>query len=261
MRTLFYTVENQNIKKDIRIVLVSDVHDKYIKGLLKAVARLAPDIIAVPGDLTSRLDKLEGEYADTDKKTATHKAAFSLLSELAKIAPTFYSFGNHELCGHYYKKNFGLSVQNENLELIKNSGASLLDDSFFLFGDIAIGGITSGMVRPSLVPNLSWIDSFENQDALKILLCHHPEYYEKYLKDRNIDVILAGHAHGGQIRLFGRGLYAPGQGLLPKRAGGVYDGRLVVGRGLANTAPIPRFFNPREIVCVDIIRKTQKGSI
>ena len=253
MKSVFYKLTSDKIKKNIRIVLVSDLHDSEIPGLAEKVASLEPDIIAIPGDLSSRLDKLEGEYAKTDRKTATHAAAFSLLGEFSKIAPTFYSFGNHELCGHYYKKNFGLSVAVENIELIKASGAVLLDNSFVrLDNGVVIGGLTSGMTHPSLVPEMSWLGKFEAQSGFKILLCHHPEYYEKYLKNIDIDLVLSGHAHGGQIRLFGRGLYAPGQGVLPKQAGGVYDGRLVVGRGLANTTFIPRFFNPREIVVVDV---------
>jgi predicted MPP superfamily phosphohydrolase len=63
--------------------------------------------------------------------------------------------------------------------------------------------------------------------------------------------MLSGHAHGGQIRLFNRGLFAPGQGWWPKWTKGVYDHCLVVSTGLSNTAsPIPRLFNPTEIVYV-----------
>ncbi len=236
----------------MRIVLISDLHDCELQGLRDQVAELKPDMIAIPGDLTSRLDKLEGEYAETDKKQATHSFALSLLGELSKIAPTYYSLGNHELCGHYYKKNFGLSANAKNLELIKKSGSVLLDDSFISTGGISVGGLTSGMTSPALEPKTKWLDSFENSGKLRILLCHHPEYYEKYLKNRKIDIILSGHAHGGQIRLFGCGLYAPGQGIFPRFDGGIYDDRLVVGRGLANTAPFPRFFNPCELVIIDI---------
>ncbi len=256
MKTVFYKITAEKFVKKMRIILLSDLHDNDYPNISEKVTALKPDIIAIPGDLSSRLDMLEGEYASTDKKTVTHISSFSLLGKLSKIAPTYYSFGNHELCGHYYKKNFGLSANEKNIELIKSSGAILLDDSFDFFdGGIVIGGLTSGMTRPSLEPKLDWIDDFCNQGIFRILLCHHPEYYEKYLKNKKIDLILSGHAHGGQIRLFGRGLYAPGQGILPRHAGGAYDGRLIVGRGLANTAFVPRFFNPRELVVVDLIPK------
>ena len=77
-----------------------------------------------------------------------------------------------------------------------------------------------------------------------------PEYYERYLSGRELSLVLSGHAHGGQIRLFGRGLYAPGQGILPKLTEGVHFGRLIVSRGLSNNSVVPRVFNPPEIVYI-----------
>ena len=88
---------------------------------------------------------------------------------------------------------------------------------------------------------------YASVDGYHILLSHHPEYYP--LVSDKVQLMLSGHAHGGQIRFFKRGLYAPGQGWLPKWTKGVYDNRLVVSAGLSNTAsPIPRLFNPTEIV-------------
>jgi predicted MPP superfamily phosphohydrolase len=86
----------------------------------------------------------------------------------------------------------------------------------------------------------------------KILLCHHPEYYERYLKDKSIDLTVSGHAHGGQWRFFGKGVFAPGQGIFPRYTSGVYDGKLVVSRGLKPARIIPRFFNAPEVVIIDI---------
>ena len=97
-------------------------------------------------------------------------------------------------------------------------------------------------------PDLNWLKDFERQDGFKLLLCHHPEYRDRYLKGRKIDLILAGHAHGGQIRILDQGLFAPGQGLLPRYTSGVH-GNMVISRGLSNTASfIPRLGNPPEIV-------------
>ena len=100
--------------------------------------------------------------------------------------------------------------------------------------------------------NTSWLDEFEQQEGYKVLLCHHPEFYERFLRDRDIDLILAGHAHGGQIRLFGKGIYAYGQGWFPKYTSGIYDDKLIVSRGLANTSRIPRMFNPTELVYINL---------
>ena len=94
------------------------------------------------------------------------------------------------------------------------------------------------------------------ESALKVLLCHHPEYYHRFesagYRLDAIDLILSGHAHGGQMCIFGKPLFAPGQGFFPKLAGGVYDGRLIVSRGLSDTAHTPRINNPMELVMIDI---------
>ena len=88
-----------------------------------------------------------------------------------------------------------------------------------------------------------------------ILLSHHPEYYS--IIPASVDLILSGHAHGGQIRMYNPfkrewfGLWSPGQGWWPKWTRGVYEGRLVVSAGLSNTTWIPRIGNPTEIVYLE----------
>jgi predicted MPP superfamily phosphohydrolase len=117
-----------------------------------------------------------------------------------------------------------------------------------------------------------------NHPGYRILLCHHPEYRDRYLRklsaqsdgrgvpsagrndqaeNLDIDLILSGHAHGGQWRLYNPfkrqwiGVFAPGQGLWPRWTKGVYEGRLVVSAGLSNTVSVPRLFNPTEIVYIE----------
>lgn len=100
---------------------------------------------------------------------------------------------------------------------------------------------------------------YEEADGYKSLICHHPEYWElkqPKLKNHQIDLVFAGHAHGGQIRLGNRGLFATGQGWFPKYTSGLYHGdhgSMVISRGLSNTMRLPRLFNPREMVYVDIV--------
>ena len=97
-------------------------------------------------------------------------------------------------------------------------------------------------------PDLKWLQEYQQQTAYKILLCHHPEYYQKYLKGFDINLICSGHAHGGQWRVFNHGIWAPGQGFWPKYTSGVHDGKLVISQGLSNPSVIPRLWNPPEIV-------------
>lgn len=87
-------------------------------------------------------------------------------------------------------------------------------------------------------------------------LCHHPEYWslrEPPLINQEINLVLSGYEHGRQVQIFGQGIYAPGQGWLPTYTRGVYNGRLIFSRGLANTAyPVPRILNQTEVVHVEM---------
>ena len=87
------------------------------------------------------------------------------------------------------------------------------------------------------------------------MLCHRPEYYPVLLEQLDIDLILAGHTHGGQIRFFDRGLFSSGQGLFPKYHKGVADNKMVISAGCSNPIAIPRINNPRELVIVNLLPK------
>ena len=122
--------------------------------------------------------------------------------------------------------------------------------------DLYIGGLSSGRnyhdKKASQKPDISFIAEFEKVSGFKILLSHHPEYYEPFLKDKGIDLIISGHAHGGQVRIGNQGLYSPGQGLFPKYTSGIHDGKLIVSRGIAGTELFPRINNKPEIVYIKI---------
>jgi predicted MPP superfamily phosphohydrolase len=108
--------------------------------------------------------------------------------------------------------------------------------------------------QPAL-PDTTWLTAFSATPGYHILLCHHPEYFPRI--PESIELVLSGHAHGGQWRLYNPfkrqwiGVFAPGQGLWPRWTKGVYEGRLVVSAGLSNTVSVPRLFNPTEIVYIE----------
>ena len=88
---------------------------------------------------------------------------------------------------------------------------------------------------------------------------HRPELFQIYA-GTGADVILSGHAHGGQIRIRRRGLYAPQQGFFPSYSEGIYrSGKslMFVSRGLGNTIPVPRIFNTPEL-CVISFEPAEK---
>lgn len=227
------------VSRPIRAAFVADTHDKPYDKLVKEIRANKVDLIFMTGDIV---------YAHDDHIVR----AFDMLAEFVSIAPTYMSLGNHE----------GGAVPLVRSKC-KEIGVKLLEEEFVEFEGILIGGLTSGYIadnegleenhwKKTPEPDIDWLKKFGSLKGYKVLLNHHPEYYPEYIKNLNIDLVLSGHAHGGQWRIFGRGLFAPGQGLFPKYTSGIYDGRLIVSRGLANNAPpIPRLFNPKELIFID----------
>ena len=245
-----YALRAPNLPRSLRIALVADLHNRAPDDVLDAVVRIAPDIICIAGDLTEALDGTENGQCEN---------GFAALDALCKLAPTFYAPGNHEVgASHKHLRQYPMQsdhapITQQNLERIQKSGACFLNNAFTQWQGIAIGGLGTGLLLPDKKPPLQELQAFFALDRYKILLCHHPEYFDKYLRDMNVDLVLSGHAHGGQWRLFGRGVFAPEQGLFPKYTSGLHEGRLIISRGTSNTGGvIPRIGNPCEVVCITI---------
>lgn len=247
MNETIYTIYTEKEIDPFNIAIIADLHSKPYSMVINSLNKLHPDVIAIVGDVVN---------LDSDPYPLEF---FNLCS---CIAPTFFSLGNHER-----------KITEKQINDIKSIGAVVLDNIWLRFRNVFIGGMTSPFVTEwrnthqtvlhYALPDISWLDEFEKQNGFKILLDHHPENYGRVTRDRDIDLILSGHAHGGQIRLFGYGLYAPHQGVFPKYTSGVYDNRLVVSRGLGNIKPIPRIGNPTELVYVKIqssINNTKRGN-
>lgn len=256
MKITNYSFITDKLKRSLRLAVVSDLHSRKPHEVIMAVSKTRPDAICIAGDLTEALDgTMDGK----------NEYGFAALRALCAIAPTFYAPGNHEIgASHRHMRKYPpqegrVRITPENRARILSSGVHFLDNTYDKWQGIAIGGLGSGMLEPDGKPRVADLDGFIAHDGFKVLICHHPEYYDKYLRDRDMDLVISGHAHGGQWRVFGRGVYAPDQGLFPKYTSGVHEDRLVISRGTANTAsPIPRFFNPREVVCIRINEKESK---
>ena len=259
--------------------LLADSHNRPVDGAPDSLRLRRPDLILLAGDFV---------YAAPPKapgvlKMRESRPALELMEACAALAPTFVSLGNHEWMLH-----------EKDLDLIADTGVTVLDNRFVSLTvrdvPLCVGGLSSAHVSayqawreaqsdPAFYPDppgriwagdpppeLGWLDGFEEQEAYKILLCHHPEYAPRYLSHRRLDLILSGHAHGGQWRYFSRrkqtwrGVYAPGQGLFPPRTEGVH-GNQVISRGMSNTAHIPRLWNPPELVYINYDPDRAVGSV
>ena len=260
-----------------RVAVLADFHNSDPEPVLDILRNDIPDAIMIPGDIVLGYFP-EGEEYVIDRC----RNVIPFLEGCCEIAPVYMSVGNHEclLCSDEYDR-------------LRATGAVILKNEWTEPAEgILIGGLTSAHTicynrfrddynrrngaeeyvryphrrRPkdiSKYPSDSaWLDDFEQRDGYRILLCHHPEYWslrEPMLKDRKIDLVLSGHAHGGQWRFMGRGIFAPGQGLLPEYTGGTHQGQygsMVISRGLSNPySLVPRLGNQCEIVYVRFIAK------
>ncbi len=223
-----HTIRSEKIPEQLTLAVASDLHSAPFEDLLEQFA--ACDALLMPGDLVDR-----------HRKDNTNAERF--LREVPRIVPVFFSPGNHEI---KYRDADGF------LARAAENGITLLQDKSCLFRGIRIGGLSSKKKGP---PDTGFLDRLEKEKEFRVLLCHHPEIYRDYVRGREIDFTLCGHAHGGQIQLFGRGLYAPGQGLFPKLTYGIHDnGRVMISRGMTNGAKprIPRINNPCELILLKL---------
>jgi len=229
-----YTVK-ANLARPLRFAFVSDLHDTDNSPILAAIEKQRVDAVLVGGDFIHN--------------NTVYQRGLDFLQLAAARWPVFAVLGNHE-------KRFRRDIR----QLVRQSGARLLDNEFARFGEIWLGGLTSGygdgghdkLNQQTPPPQTDWLEEFAAQSGFKLLLNHHPEYYEPYLQNSGVDLIVSGHAHGGQWRFFGRGVFASGQGLFPKYTAGIYDGKFIVGRGLGNYNPVPRLFNRPELVILNL---------
>ena len=249
MKETFY-----NVNAPLKIALLADLHNHPCPQAIDCLHRQKPDIICIAGDM------VDGHTLGGIEKQ-TH--ALTSLTECVNIAPTFMSLGNHEQV-----------LTGSDFATIRDTGVVLLDNSWVEKDGLVLGGLSSGYMKNTIPdedaaplstrlskekmaspensvpsPDTAWLANFAKVDGYKILLCHHPEYIS--LIPPTVNLVLSGHAHGGQIRFFGHGLYAPDQGWFPKLTSGVHDGRLVISRGLSNPFHVPRIFNPYEVVYIN----------
>ena len=231
-----------------RIAHVSDLHNaemgKDNEKLLDMLREAKPDIIAITGDL------IDSRNTDIDIALQFTKAAM-------EIAPCYYVTGNHEARVSEFDKlkegmiELGVAVLEDVRIKLEQSGEtiSLLgfnDPSFqtdYLFGD-------SETVMQSKLHEIT-----NEEDTYSILLSHRPELFEVYTESK-VDLVLSGHAHGGQFRLpFVGGLVAPNQGLFPKYDAGLYteeNTNMIVSRGIGNSILQFRFNNRPEVILIDL---------
>lgn len=240
-----YTYSHEDIPEEFdgfKIVQISDLHNKsflFDSYPVSRVEKCEPDIIVLTGDL------IDSTRTDTE-------TAISFAKEMVAIAPTYYITGNHE---YWVDESVRLSL----IEDLSDIGVICLDDEALKLSEngseITLIGFDEASLGYSV---LSGITEETKKEDLTILLAHEPQYLEDYAR-AGVDLVLSGHAHGGQFRLpFIGGVYAPDQGLFPEYTEGLHetDGTsMIISRGIGNSVIPLRLFNHPEIVCVTLKAK------
>lgn len=249
LKTVHYTIESDKIHSSIRIALVTDLHScKYGEGqktLVGAVNKEEPDIVLLGGDI------FDDVISDDNTKI--------FLQAISNKYPTYYVTGNHE----YWSRRVDAMLdwlRENNIEVLDGKTMSINSQS------ISLSGVDDPDVKRYTEKEKDFYDQLEEVGANKdddlfiILLAHRPAFVDEYLK-YNFDLILCGHAHGGQWRIpyILNGVFAPDEGWMPSYAGGLYNfdhSQMIVSRGLARESTrVPRIFNRPELVIIELKAK------
>lgn len=245
-----YTITSERLPDafdGFRIAHVSDLHNAEMgrdnEKLLTMLREAQPDMIAITGDMIDYQINID--------------VALRFIQNAVEIAPCYFVRGNHEFHAPMYMKlKEGMEaagvivLEDEGMEL------TLAGDSITLFGlndPDAHAGSLSGDSQTVISIMMEYLRV--KNDRFTILLSHRPEAFKVYVKN-GVDLVLSGHAHGGQFRLpFVGGLYAPNQGVFPEYDAGLYtqgNTNMIVSRGIGNSGFPFRINNRPELIIIEL---------
>ena len=250
LTTRRYVIDAPEITGNIKIAFVADLHScTYGSGqttLINTINTLNPDLVLLGGDIFD--DELPNENTKL------------FLNGIANRYPCYYVSGNHEYWGGAERfsdqmsilQKYGVTVLSGNYDVVSIRGESIniagIDDPDAFYVSAEYTGV---------IDQLKSLDDDIENDFYTVLLAHRPEYFDVY-SEYGFDLVLSGHAHGGQWRipLILNGLFAPNQGIFPEYAGGEYtqsDSTMIVSRGLARESTrVPRLFNRPELLLIEL---------
>lgn len=231
-----YTLSEYNVNGEIpnnfsgfKILHLSDIHDhQFSKSFYKKVDNLSPDIVVITGDI------IDSRRYDLEK----------CINNLKSLDyPIYYVSGNHETrSGHI--EEIEEALHKLGIYVLKNETKAIVIDN----EEIYIHGIEEHTKPKFLIKGYT------------ILLSHRSESVN-YYSLTGVDIVLSGHAHGGQINLFGQGLYAPNQGFFPEYTGGMHQFNTythIISRGIGNSLFPQRLFNKPEIILLTLERNNDE---
>jgi len=249
VRHFDFSTDKLPLNASITLVQISDFHSNSYgtrqHHVIDAVVRANPDAVLLTGDIIDR--RLPWENA------------IELVEELTAQWPVFFSFGNHEFLSHR---------SGDFLEILKTNGVTILRGETVEFQTqgtiIQIGGLDDidvNWARPrddNYFVQLERLGAAINSELFSVVMSHRPERVFDLLPFHP-DLVLSGHAHGGQWAIpfiLPQGLFAPGQGIFPTMTNGLFslgETQLIVSRGLSRYAPpVPRIFNRPDLIVITL---------
>lgn len=252
-QTTEFTVEEPDIPEafnGFRITQISDLHDAQLGKehyrLLNALKAAQPDVIVLTGDM------VDSNRTDIDN-------TINFARQAVKIAPTYYVNGNHEaLIPEQDYKTLINRLENSGVIVLEDECAAIWcgESCIQLIGLNDIGHLKVSGVDAKIEAMRQTLQKLLTENhGFSVVLSHRPELMDAYAQT-TADLVLTGHAHGGQFRLpFIGGLIAPGQGLFPEYDSGLYtqnDTKMIVSRGIGNSVFPFRVNNRPELVIVEL---------
>jgi predicted MPP superfamily phosphohydrolase len=226
----------------LKIAFLSDLHagsfmdDQDLLRICERVAATEPDLVLFGGDLINT----------RERELLHYRQALQVLKPRLGI---YAVPGNHD---HFWGKDIGLwsaFLEQHGVRVLRNRGVRLDVDgaSLWLCG---VDDLTEGE------PDLSMALAGRRDGEPAILLSHHPDFFFEAVA-ADIDLTLAGHTHGGQIRVGGRApihhsKFGYEQGWFVEG-----DSRLYVGRGVGVTVLPIRIDAPPEVPILTLSRVRQ----
>lgn len=236
-----YEIKNENVTDNFdgfKIVHISDIHygtvydKKLLSDLVLSINRQEPDIVVLTGDLIDSKTKM------------TIDMGSQISEELSKIEATI---GKYAINGEDDLKfdewtniisNGGFVNLNNGYDTIYKKGYNFM----FIAGLSSKGDKMS--VNDKLGETINYLNSFEKDGPIyKILLIHEPDLVDE-IEGVKFDLILAGHSHHGQIKLYNYPLFVPvGAKKYPLGHYGLDGGVMYVSNGLGTSDFDFRLFN------------------
>lgn len=252
-----YSLNSEKLSESIRFITLADQHDHLFGAenelLKEKVLESEPDLLFLDGDM------INDDSTDCDELCA-------FIEDMTAYMPVYFALGNHEVA---YMENYP-----ELIDQLEDAGAIVLDEKYVdieIKGQkLRIGGLYdyafaldgNNTTDPETMdPDVyNFLTDFQDTDAYKIMLAHRPESFilGEAPTTWNIDLVVSGHAHGGQVVLPLLGpLWAPEQGYFPECVKGFHEYEtldIIVTSGLSSAGKkVPRFNNQPEIMVVDIL--------